>query len=128
MAKKLGIKPGDRITLGNTCQLAFDQPSPLSPTVRLDLVSGHRFQMAVDAILLMADLLLLGPGDEPHVPLPSKEDVTLYRGPEGLSVRCPGKFRVDTFQFQERANLRLPANIVGDQHAFTFHLEPTGRS
>ena len=49
-------------------------------------------------------------------------------GPDGLSVRCPGKFRVDTFQFQERANLRLPANIVGDGHAFTFHLEPTSRN
>lgn len=125
---RAALKSGDRITLGSTCQLAFDQPSPLSPTARLDLVSGHRFQMAVDAILLMADLLVLGPGDEPHVPLSSRDEVTLYRGPDGLSVRCPGKFRVDTFQFQERANLRLPANIVGDGHAFTFHLEPTSRN
>jgi hypothetical protein len=122
------LKAGDRITLGSTCQLAFDQPSPLSPSARLDLVSGHRYQTAIDAVLLMADVLVLGPGDDPHVPLSSREDVTLYRGPEGLSVRCPGKFRVDTFQFQERANLRLPANVVGDQHCFTFHLEPAGRN
>ena len=125
---RAALKPGDRISLGSTCQLAFDQPSPLSPTARLDLVSGHRFQTAVDAILLMADMLILGPGDDPHVPLQSKNDISLYRGPDGLSVRCPGKFRVDTFQFQERANLRLPANIVGDAHSFTFHLEPAGRN
>ncbi|MFO0937539.1 MAG: FHA domain-containing protein [Gemmataceae bacterium] len=125
---RAALKPGDRISLGSTCQLAFDQPSPLSPTARLDLVSGHRFQTAVDAILLMADVLIMGPGDEPHVPLSSKEDVSLYRGAEGLSIRCPGRFRVDTFQFQDRANLRLPANIVGDGHGFTFHLEPAGRN
>ena len=125
---RAALKPGDRIALGSTCQLAFDQPSPLSPTARLDLVSGHRFQSAVDAIFLMADVLTLGPGEEPHVPLSSKVDVSLYRCPEGISVRCPGKFRVDTFQFQERAILRLPANIVGDAHSFTFHLEPAGRN
>ena len=125
---RASLKSGDRITLGNTCQLAFDQSSPLSPSARLDLVSGHRYQTAIDAVLLMADVLVLGPGDEPHVPLESKENVTLYRGPEGLSVRCAGKFRVDTYQFQERANLRLPANVVGDQHSFTFHLEPAGRN
>ena len=86
---RAALKSGDRITLGSTCQLAFDQPSPLSPTARLDLVSGHRFQMAVDAILLMADLLVLGPGDEPHVPLSSRDEVTLYRGPDGLVGPLP---------------------------------------
>ena len=74
---RAALKPGDRISLGSTCQLAFDQPSPLSPTARLDLVSGHRFQTAVDAILHMADMLILGPGDDPHVPLQSKNDISL---------------------------------------------------
>lgn len=121
------LKSGDRITLGTNCQLVFEQASPLTPTARLDLVSGHRYQSAVDAVLLMADVLLLGPGDEPHVPIESDSDMSLYRGPDGLSLRCPGKFRVDGFAFQERANLRLPAHIVGDGHTFTFHLEPAGR-
>jgi hypothetical protein len=121
------LKPGDRITLGSSCQLLFTQPSPLTPTARLDLVSGHRFQTAVDAVLLMADVLVLGAGDEPHVPIGTDKVLSLYRGPEGIALRCPGPFRVDAFAFQERANLRMPANVVGDKHEFTFHLEPAVR-
>src|SRR6266851_3957457 len=36
------LQPGDRITLGGSCQLQFRQPVPISATARLDLVSGDR--------------------------------------------------------------------------------------
>ena len=54
------LRPGDRITLGTSCQFQFHQPSPVSASARLDLVSGYRLPLALDALLLMADALLLG--------------------------------------------------------------------
>ncbi len=54
------LQTGDRVTLGASCQFQFRLPVPISTTARLDLVSGHRLPLSVDAILLMADTLVLG--------------------------------------------------------------------
>src|SRR5262249_22966667 len=62
--EKALLRPNDRITLGETCQLQFRQPAPVSASARLDLTSGQRLPLAADGVLLMADTLLLGPG--PH--------------------------------------------------------------
>ena len=56
------LRPGDRLTLGTTCQFLFHLPVPISPSARLELVSGHRLPLAVDGIILMAESLVLGPG------------------------------------------------------------------
>ena len=61
-AARAVLKCGDRVTLGATCQFVFRQPVPISPSARLELVSGHRLPLAVDGVLLMADNLILGPG------------------------------------------------------------------
>src|SRR5207248_10660826 len=49
------LRSNDRITLGTSCQLQFRQPAPISTTARLDLTSGHRLPLALDAVVLMAD-------------------------------------------------------------------------
>src|SRR5271170_455264 len=53
-AEKALLRSGDRITLGNSCQLQFWQPVPVSTSARLDMVSGHRFAEPVQAVILMA--------------------------------------------------------------------------
>src|SRR5207247_8039369 len=80
------LRAGDRITLGSSCQLHFRQPVPVSATARLDLVSGHRLPLAVDAVLLMAETLVLGPGPQAHVAIPDlKQPLVLYRHKDGLA-------------------------------------------
>ena len=83
------LRPGDRVTLGTSCQFLFRQPVPVSTTARLDLVSGHRLPLAVDGVLLMADTLVLGPGPQAHVMVPDlKDPVVLFRHKDGLGVRA----------------------------------------
>ena len=119
------LKCGDRVTLGQTCQFLFRQPVSISPSARLELVSGHRLPLAVDGVLLMADNLILGPGDQVHVCLPwLAANVIIYRSKDGLGVRIPGSFRVDNSPCRDRANLTLPAVVSSD--SFTFAIEPVG--
>ena len=123
--EKALLQPGDRIMLGGSCQMQFRQPVPVSATARLDLVSGHRLPLAVDAVLLMADTLILGPGPQAHVEVPDLErPVVLFRQKEGLGVRYAGSLTVDGEPCRERGMLR-PASSVRADH-FTFALEPVG--
>ncbi len=120
------LRPGDRVTLGPTCQFVFHLPVPISPSARLEMVSGHRLPLAVDGILLMAESLVLGPGEQAHVGLPVEllSSVVLYRGRDGLGLKCPGAFRVDGKPCQDRADLPLPSVVTSDR--FTFAVEPVG--
>lgn len=127
-AKRAVLKPGDRLTLGPTCQMVFHQPVPISPSARLELVSGHRLPLAVDGVLLMAESLVLGPGQRVHVRLPSIADhpgnVVLYRSKDGLGVRFDGGYTVDGKPCKGSMTLPLPSVVVSD--VFTFAVEPVG--
>jgi hypothetical protein len=119
------LQPGDRVTLGTSCQLQFRQPVPVSASARLDLVSGHRLPLTVDGVLLMADTLVLGPGSQVHVPMPDlSEPIVLYRHKEGLGVRHAGNMNIDGQRCAERGLLRPNSTVTGDD--FAFALEPVG--
>lgn len=117
--EKALLQSGDRVTLGTSCQLQFMQPVPVSATARLDLVSGHRLPLAVDAVILMADTLVMGPGTQVHVPMPDlAHPVVLFRHKDGLGVRCRGNFSIDGQKCQERGNLGPTlASVTGDDFA-----------
>ena len=105
--------------------MRFRQPVPVSATARLDLVSGHRLPLAVDAVLLMADTLVMGPGTQAHVEVPDLErPVVLFRHKEGLGVRYPGSLMVDGEPCRERAVLGPASRVRADN--FTFAVEPVG--
>lgn len=124
-AERAVLQAGDRLTLGASCQLQFTQPVPVSATARLDLVSGHRLLLAVDAVLLMADTLVLGPGAHVHVSVPDmKQSVVLFRQKEGLGVRCPGPFKIDGKPAQDRGQLGPTSKVVLEDCSFA--LEPVG--
>jgi hypothetical protein len=119
------LKCGDRVTLGASCQFLFRQPVGISPSARLELVSGHRLPLAVDGVLLMADNLILGPGSQTHITLPwASSNVILYRSKDGLGVKFAGSFTVDNSPCRERANLTLPASVAAE--SFSFTIEPVG--
>lgn len=127
-AKRAVLKSGDRLTLGSTCQMVFHQPVPISPSARLELVSGHRLPLAVDGVLLMAESLVLGPGQRVHVRLPPVPDhpgnVVIYRSKDGLGIRFDGSYTVDGRPCKGSTNLPMPSVVVSD--LFTFALEPVG--
>jgi len=124
-ATKVVLKPGDRITLGRSCQLLYQRPVPVSNSARLDLVSGHRVLPGVDGVLLMADNLVLGPGGQGHVPMPDlAQPVVLFRTKNGLGVRHTGGLTVDGQRVKDRAVLGPNACVSGED--FAFAVEPVG--
>lgn len=124
-AKRSSLKSGDRVTLGVTCQFQLHQPVPISPTARLELVSGQRLPLAVDGVILMAESLILGPGARVHVRLPwAAENVILYRSGEGLGVRYDHPYTVDGRPAKGRSPLSVPGVVSADN--FTFAVEPVG--
>ncbi len=119
------LQPGDRITLGSSCQLRFRQPVPVSASARLDVESGHRLPLRVDGVLLMADTLVLGPGVQAHVTIPDlPQPIVLYRQKDGLGVRHAGQFTVDGQACRERGTIGPASRVRGDD--FAFAVEPVG--
>jgi hypothetical protein len=117
------LRPNDRLTLGATCQLQFRQPVPVSPTIRLDVTSGHRLPLALNGVLLMSETLLLGPGPQAHIVVPHlQKPVILFRNKDGLGLRHAGSLMVDGQPHTERSVLRPNAVVAGDE--VSFALEP----
>jgi len=124
-AEKVLLQSGDRVTLGTSCQMQFRQPVPVSATARLDLTSGHRLALAVDAVLLMAETLVMGAGSQVHIAIPElNQPVVLFRQKNGLGVRHAGAFSIDGQRCQERGTLGASAKVSADD--FTFAVEPVG--
>jgi hypothetical protein len=125
VATRALLRPGDRVTLGTSCQFQFLQPVPVSASARLDLVSGHRLSVAVDAVLLMADTLVLDGEAQAHINVPDlKHPLILYRHKDGLGVRHAGRLSVNGARVSERALLPSQAIVQGEDIAFA--LEPVG--
>ena len=114
----------DRLTLGAACQMRFAQPAPVSATARLEITSGHRLPLSVDGVLLMADTLILGRGEQVHVPVPDlPQPVILYRHRDGLGVRWAGEFTVDGQRHKDRALLPAGATTLCGA-ALSMTIEP----
>jgi hypothetical protein len=119
------LKDGDVIRLGSTVELEFRQPSPVSATARLSIVSRHRLPLAVDGVLLMAETCIVGEAPQSHIPAPALENpVVLYRQAGALWCRAVGAFDVDGRTCASRAPLTLQSSVLGD--GFSFSLEPLG--
>ena len=118
------LQAGDRITLGASCQLQFRLPVPISATARLDLVSGHRLPLSVDAILLMADTLVLGDGPQVHINVPElKKPLVLFRQKDTLGIRYSGKLGINGHMSGERLLLSDPQASVSGEN-ISFAIEP----
>ena len=114
--EKALLRSGDRITLGNSCQVQFWQPVPVSTSARIDMVSGHRFAEPVQAALLMADTLVIGPATQSHVQVPDMtQPLVLFRGKNGLAARWAGNLTIDGKVHPERGPLEAGSMLATEQ-------------
>ena len=97
------LHDGDVIRLGSTVELEFRQPSPVSATARLSIVSRHRLPLAVDGVLLMAETCIVGEASQAHVPAPALQEPGRLV-PPGRRAVVPRRRRLR----RRRPNLRLP--------------------
>ena len=119
------LKDGDVIRLGSTVELEFRQPSPVSSTARLQVVSRHRLPLSVDGVILMAETCIVGDSKQAHVPAPGLANpVVLYRQGAALWCRAAGGFEVDGRACAARAPLTLQSSVLGE--GYSFSLEPLG--
>jgi hypothetical protein len=117
------LRDCDVIRLGSTVELEFRQPSPVSATARLSILSRHRLPLAVDGVLLMAETCIVGEASRSHIPAPAlKSPVVLYRQAGSLWCRAQGAFEVDGRTCAFRAPLTLHSSVLGD--GFSFSIEP----
>jgi hypothetical protein len=122
-AEKAVLQHGDRITLGNSCQMTFELPVPGGLSARLLLSGGRRLPMAVDGVLLMADMLVLGGGEKAHVHISELEKpIYLVRQKDQLVVQWEGEFRIEGTKHEGRAVLPRAGTVIADP--FTFAVEP----
>lgn len=116
------LRHGDVVRLGGSVELEFRQPSPISSTARLELVSRHRLPLAVDGVILMAETCIVGPGRQAHIPAPNtRSDIVVYRQGTDLWCRAPEAFEVDGRPGHGRAPLTLSSSVLGQ--GFSFSLE-----
>jgi FHA domain len=119
------LRDGDVIRLGSTVELEFRQPSPVSATARLSILSRHRLPLAVDGVLLMAETCIVSSAPQAHIPAPALSNpVVLYRQAGVLWCRAAGAFDVDGRTCASRAPLTLQSSVLGD--GFSFSLESLG--
>jgi len=118
------LRDGDLLELGQGVRLRFSRPHPLSGTARLDFLSRHRTQPAVDAVLLMAESCVLGPAANSHVRCPdwSSEVVLFHPGQsDTLFARTEGTFEIDGKPHTGRGPLGRNSHVAGED--FSFSLE-----
>ncbi len=119
------LRHGDVIRLGDSVELEFHQPSPVSATARLEVVSRHRLPLAVDAVILMAETCIIGPSEQAHIKASNVPGpVVIYRQGPALACRAPGAFEVDGRTCAARAPITLQSSVLGE--GFSFSLEPLG--
>jgi hypothetical protein len=119
------LRDGDVIRLGSTVELEFRQPSPVSSTARLQVVSRHRLPLAVDGVILMAETCIVGQSNQAHIAAPGLANpVVLYRQGSALWCRAVGGFEVDGRACAARAPLTLQSSVLGE--GYSFSLEPLG--
>jgi hypothetical protein len=122
--RTVSLHDGDLLTLGESVQLRFRRPHPLSQTARLEFLSYHRTQPATDGVLLMAESCILGPGAASHVVCPGwPHDVVVYRNREALGCRSPKPFKIDGVEHQGRANLAERSRVAGEGFSFSVEAE-----
>ena len=109
------------IQLGEGVRIRFTKPHALSATARLVIESHHKTQPSADAVLLVADSLVLGPNRHCHVQCREWEhDVVVYRQSDRLYCRAERQLVLDGVAC-DGANELLPgARVEGEAFAFAW--------
>ncbi len=111
----------DVIQFGQRMRLQFSKPNPLSATARLKLPGHGRFQPHVDAVLLLADSCILGPGPGSHVICPEwSSDLLLIRRGQGWVFRALEKVEVNGRSVQGQIEMVAGLRMRGDNFSLSI--------
>jgi hypothetical protein len=115
------LNDGDLMQLGTSVEIRFRKPHALSATARLDIISHHKTQPSVNAVLLMAETCILGPDAHSHVRCRFwSRNLVLFRDVNELYCRTAGSFQVDGSPCQSRGRLTSESRIEGEDFSLSF--------
>ena len=117
------LADGNVIELGDNVRLRFRRPHPLSRTARLEFVSHHRTHPSADAVLLVAESCVLGPGENCHVVCRDwTRDVVLYRQATNWHCRAAGEFEIDGVPATDRGPIGGRSRIAADDFSLSLEM------
>ncbi|WP_146501536.1 hypothetical protein [Rubinisphaera italica] len=111
-----------RASLGNQVTVSVRRKSPLSQTAVLEVDPLDRMVDRVDGVILMENLLLMGPGSQAHIRCPHWEQ-------SGVLIYQQGRFHFrspvgrETAAEQKMVDLSVPFDQHVEQDDFGFYLE-----
>ncbi len=116
------LNEGAIVDLGGSVRLRFRKPHPLSATARLEFVSRHRTEPAVDAVVLMAESCILGPSARSHIVCPGwSNELVLYSRAGQLYCQSKESLLVDGERRQGQTPITRTSQINGED--FSIALE-----
>lgn len=117
------LPPNAELDFGSGVIFDFRQPHALSMSAWLKPRSAHRLRPTVDAVLLFADTLIVGPAVGSHVQCPDwEQELVFYQMGMELGCRSSMPFRVHGGPPISKANLDLRARI--ESETVSLSLEP----
>ncbi len=116
-------KSGQIMQLENQVRIQYLQTHPKSDTARLELVSHHRTHPRSDAVLLVAETIVLGPDPRSHIHCPQwPREIVFFSQDGAWHCEYSEPFQVDSKPVQGRARLTQRSRIFGTD--FSICLEP----
>lgn len=117
---------GDELEFGAGLRYRFRRPHALSASARLDPISHHRTQPSTDAVILMAESCVLGPGPHNHIVCRDwSADVVLSQRDGVLACRSLAPLEIDGQLHEGRGSISLQSRILGAD--FSMSLEELDR-
>jgi len=104
--ERVYLADNHEICLGESVRMKFRLPTIVSGTARLDFLSDHRPSQAVDAVLLMDDTCVLGPGSDSHIRCADwQQPVLLHRKESQLCCKSRSDLYVNNQHAKESTPL-----------------------
>ena len=115
------LHDGDEIRFGQSVEMRFRQPHPLSSTGRLEFTSHHRTQPSADGVILMSNTCILGPSMKNHVVCRKWEhDVVLIRQGKRLQCHSSSDFEIDGATVKKKEDITMNSRICGSDFCLTL--------
>jgi tetratricopeptide (TPR) repeat protein len=114
---------GDVLGLSPSCEFRFFVPMPGSSTARLETRSIQRLPFRVNGILLMSQMLVLGPDSTAHLRVPWSQPLYLLRDRDSLTLKWKGNLLNNGEKFEGTCPVRDYLGSIATD-CFSLAIEP----
>lgn len=123
IATKTHLQSGDQIRLGESVELGFRLPSPLSHSAILDFESSHRPLQSVDGVILLTDHCIVGPRRDQHIYCSTwQHSFVLFRRDDKLLCRSSGDFQFNGTDIEDVCEITEDSMIESEHCRFRIEV------